>query len=621
MNTAAVQLTGWSPAGAMGQPIDAVFTIRNEETGATVENPVTLALREGRVAGLANHTLLYSRGGQRRPIDDSGAPIIDSSGKVCGAVLIFRDVSEARTRDAELRERDRMIDLAHDAIIVADAGRRIKWWNTGAHEMYGWEESYARGQVMHELLNTRESVPIPMIDQVLRERGRWDGELIHTCRDGRVITVESRQVLLRGADGEATGILEINRDITQRKQAEAELRRAAAEAEEGRRTLEALMEHIPEGLTVADAPDVRIRMVSRHGLELAGRPPESLVGVTADVHASRWGIYHMDGKTPAEARELPLTRAVVLGEVTTDEEWLIRRPDGIDLPVLCNAAPIRDAQGNVTGGLIAWRDVSQRKELEEKLREAAKLESLGILAGGIAHDFNNLLTGIIGNVSLLLEEVPAGSTAWTFADGISRAAERAAKLTQQMLAYSGRGRFVVEPVDLSEQVREMQQLVETSLPANVELRLDLADTLPPVEVDLVQLQQVVMNLVVNGAEAIGTGRGWIEIATRVCEMNEGDIRKLLWEGDARPGRYVVLEVRDSGSGIEEANLGRIFDPFFTTKFPGRGLGLAAVQGIVRGHKGAIGVCTAPGAGATFRVFLPAISAAADMGAGAGQAQG
>ncbi len=619
INPVAAQLTGWPQAEAIGQPVEAVFEIVNEETDAKVENPVTRALREGRIVGLANHTLLRSRDGRLKPIDDSGAPIVDWSGKTCGAVLVFRDISKARARDAELRERNRMIDLAHDAIIVLDSERRIKSWNRGACEIYGWEEREVRGQIAHELLKTRNSGQIEEVDKTLRERGRWDGELVHTCKDGRVIITESRHVLLRDADGGITGVLEVNRDVTERKQAEAELRRVAAEAEVGRRTLEALMTYIPEGLTIVDAPDVRVRMISRYGLELVGRKPESLIGSVAEDHPSAWGIYHLDGRTLAQPGELPLTRAVALGEITTDEEWLIKRPDGKTVPVLCNAAPIRDSEGNITGGLIAWRDLSQRKELEEKLRETAKLESLGILAGGIAHDFNNLLTGVLGNASLLLEEAAPGTPAWSFAEGISKSAERAAKLTQQMLAYSGRGRFVVEPIELSEQIREMLPLVEASLPRNIELRVDLAQALPLVEVDLVQLQQVVMNLVVNSAEAIGPEGGCIEIATRARQIEEAGIRTRPATGEIGPGAYVVLEVSDNGCGIEETKLGRIFDPFFTTKFTGRGLGLAAVQGIVRGHKGAIEVLSTPGAGTTFRVLLPASSAAAKAQARSDQA--
>ncbi len=605
LNAVAAGLTGWTAAEALGQPIEAVFVIRNEDSGAEVENPAQKAIRDGKMVGLANHTVLIARDGTRRLIDDSGAPIRDAGGRVMGAVLVFRDVSLARAREAELHSRNRMIDLSHDAIIVMDSERRIVSWNRGAREMYGWEEREARGQVTHTLLGTRGAQTAAEVDQIVQREGRWDGELIHTARDGREMVVESRHVLLREVGEERGGILEINRDVTDRKRAEEELRRTAAEAEDGRRTLEALMEHIPEGLAIADAPDARIRMVSRYGAEMLGRKLELLENTTARERPSAWGIYHADGKTLARPEELPLGRAVRNGENTPDEEWVIRRPDGTSLVTLGQAAPIRDSQGRITGGLVTWRDISERKRLEQKLRESAKLESLGVLAGGIAHDFNNLLTGVLGNASLLTEELPEGSVAWGFAQNIASAAEQAARLSQQMLAYSGRGRFVVEPVDVSEYIRRTLPLVESSIPKHVELSLDLPGTLPPIEADTAQLQQVIMNLVINGAEAIAPPGGRLTVTARSLSVDEHYIRGLSLNEDLRPGTYVAVEVTDTGCGMDEKTAARIFDPFFTTKFLGRGLGLAAVQGIVRGHKGAIKVYSSPGHGTTLRVLFPA----------------
>ncbi len=598
INKTAQELTGWPAAEAAGRALEEVFCIRNEETGAEVESPLGRAIREERMVGPANHAVLVARQGKRVPIDESAAPIVDSSGNVVGAVLVFRDVTEARAQEAELRARDQMINLSHDAIITADASRRIRTWNRGAEEMYGWREEEARGQLIHELLHTRNPEPIPAVDEALRRHARWEGELIQAHKDGRELIAESRQMLLRDARGEVAGILEINRDITDRK-------RATEEAEEGRRTLHALLEHIPEGIAIADAPDGLVRMVSRHGLELLGRPREAVENLTGAERPWAWGICRADGRTPATPEELPMARAMAGGKDVTGEEWTIRRPDGVILPILCNAAPIRDAAGKITGGLLAWRDLSQRKQLEEKLRETAKLESLGVLAGGIAHDFNNLLTGILGNADLLMESIRRSAPEFSFAEGIFKAAERAAGLTQQMLAYSGRGRFVIQPVDLSAYIRDTITLIEASIPKNVELRLDLARGLPPVEADTAQLQQLVMNLAVNGAEAIGQEGGRLLITTRMQAVDEAYIRTLRPSEEVAPGRYVVLDVQDTGCGMDPATMARIFEPFFTTKFAGRGLGLAAVQGIVRGHKGAIKVYSEPGKGTTFRVLLPA----------------
>jgi PAS domain S-box-containing protein len=249
------------------------------------------------------------------------------------------------------------------------------------------------------------------------------------------------------------------------------------------------------------------------------------------------------------------------------------------------------------------RDITQRKaaaQMEEKLREAAKLESLGILAGGIAHDFNNLLTGILGGASLLMEELPGESPLHSIAETIVQASERAAQLTRQMLAYSGRGSFLIEPLELSTEVRQILSLLTASIPKNVQICVDLDETHAMIEADAGQLQQLVMNLVINGAEAI-RGEGIVGVRTRVARLEE---TKPTLTGDLAPGDYVVLRVQDNGAGMDEATRKRIFDPFFTTKFTGRGLGLAAALGIVRAHQGGIEVQSEPGLGSVFTVLFP-----------------
>jgi PAS domain S-box-containing protein len=263
------------------------------------------------------------------------------------------------------------------------------------------------------------------------------------------------------------------------------------------------------------------------------------------------------------------------------------------------AYPTRD------GAAVFVRDVTERKAFQERLQKTQKLESLGLLAGGIAHDFNNLLTGIIGNASILLEDLPAGSPMQASLEDVVSAAGRAGALTQQLLAYAGKGRFVIEPIDLSALVREISKLIKTSLPKNAMLRLELASGLPAIEGDASQIQQLVMNLVINGAEAIGEGKsGSVVVTTGRQHVDETYLQQTL-KGDEIPtGDYVKLTVSDNGCGMSEATLARIFDPFYTTKFAGRGLGLAAAMGIVRGHKGALTVYSNPGEGSSFRVLFP-----------------
>jgi signal transduction histidine kinase/CheY-like chemotaxis protein len=253
-------------------------------------------------------------------------------------------------------------------------------------------------------------------------------------------------------------------------------------------------------------------------------------------------------------------------------------------------------------------DVTERHLLEEKLRKSQKLESIGLLAGGIAHDFNNLLTGIMGNASLALDVIPRDSAAQQLVQSVVRASERAASLTQQLLAYSGKGKFIVQPLDLSSLVRQIGELVRATIPKLVDLEFDLAPSLPAIEADVSQIQQVVMNLVINAAESIVGRPGRVLVRTGTQSLDEREIRNHALPDELTPGSYVWLEVQDTGCGMDADTQAKIFDPFFTTKFTGRGLGLAAVSGIVRGHHGAIRVYSAPGRGSMFRVLFPAAAA-------------
>ena len=265
--------------------------------------------------------------------------------------------------------------------------------------------------------------------------------------------------------------------------------------------------------------------------------------------------------------------------------------DGRQIHVSLTISPIRDTSGKIVGASHIARDISERKEFEEQMRQAQKLESLGVLAGGLAHDFNNLLTGVVGNASLVLEDIAADHPAHPRVLEIINASERAAVLVKQMLAYAGKGRFVVQQLDVSRQISEIVPLIRASLGPGVALDLNLSPELPMIEADPAQIQQLIMNLSINAGEAVGSAAGKVSITTSTRESDSE--------------RQIVLEVADTGCGMDEDTKARIFDPFFTTKFTGRGLGLAAVLGIIRAHRGSISVESTPGNGSTFTVVLPA----------------
>ena len=246
-----------------------------------------------------------------------------------------------------------------------------------------------------------------------------------------------------------------------------------------------------------------------------------------------------------------------------------------------------------------------REEMEKKLIEAQKLESLGVLAGGIAHDFNNLLTGVLGYTGLIRRELPPGSSLKEFVDGVESSAVRAAELCKQMLAYAGQARFVIEPVDLSGLVRESERLLRISIGTKAALGLELGGELPLVDGDAAQLRQVLVGLVTNASEALGPQGGRITVATGLARVDRDYFNDAHLAPRLPAGAYVYLEVTDTGCGMDAATQAKIFDPFFSTKFTGRGLGLAAALGIVRSHKGALKVRSEPGKGTTFKLFLPA----------------
>ena len=242
--------------------------------------------------------------------------------------------------------------------------------------------------------------------------------------------------------------------------------------------------------------------------------------------------------------------------------------------------------------------------LERQMQHAQKLESLGVLAGGIAHDFNNLLTAMLGHMNVAETKLAPESPALPHLERLERIIHRAADLTRQMLAYSGKGRFVVRSYDLNHVVQEVTHLLEVSIPKKIALRFDLAEVLPHVEADAAQIQQVIMNLVTNAADAIGDREGTIRLITGTHQLDRAYLDQVFQGQDLLPGSYVTLEVSDTGCGMTGEVQERIFEPFFTTKVAGRGLGLSATIGILKGHRAGMRIYSEPGRGTTFKLLFP-----------------
>jgi len=380
---------------------------------------------------------------------------------------------------------------------------------------------------------------------------------------------------------------ELNRELVERRRAEQALR----DSEEMARA-------------VLNASSESIFLVDRDGmvLDINAAAAERLGIVDSIVGKNLLDYFPPD---LAAARKVKVERVL-------ESKQPVRFEDERDGRVFqVTACPVFEIGGGVNRVAVYAKDITEqrraeqeRSRLEAQVMHAQKLESLGVLAGGIAHDFNNLLMGILGNAELALADLAGSAPARESLNEIQTAANRAADLCRQMLAYSGKGRFDIQSLDLSDLVAEMTQLLAVSVSKNAVVAYECDPDLPAVEGDAAQLRQIVLNLVTNAADALDNGTGTIRVRTGVTSCDRAYLRTTYLGEELPAGDYVFLEVTDDGCGMEEPTLQRIFEPFFTTKFPGRGLGLAAVLGIVRAHQGTLTVASEPGRGTTFRVLLP-----------------
>ena len=374
--------------------------------------------------------------------------------------------------------------------------------------------------------------------------------------------------------------------------------------------LKAAMDNSQAGIAIADAPDGTLRYVNDAGLLIRGGDRETVVnGVGVDSYVASWQRLDFDGR-PLNADEEPLARAIMFGEICS-REFIIRRSINDDRIVMANASPIKNDAGEIVAAIVVFSDITDRKRLEEEridmerqLLQTQKLQSLGILAGGIAHDFNNLLMAVLGNLELAMDEISPVSSARPYLENSEKASRRAADLTRQMLAYSGKGRFILNQMNLSELVQENIHIFRSSISASIDLILHLNHDIPPIMADVGQIQQVVMNLITNAAEAIGDNAGTINLTNGVQTCDDACLKLSRLHEKPAPGDFIYLEVTDTGCGMDEPTQKKIFDPFFTTKFTGRGLGMSALQGIILGHKGAIFVDSNMCSGTTIRVLFP-----------------
>ena len=356
---------------------------------------------------------------------------------------------------------------------------------------------------------------------------------------------------------------------------------------------------LPDGIWIVD-PSGHTITVNPAMAAMLGRECQAMTGLSAVALVAEAG---------REVLRAQLERALA-GSVESHDFDLMRR-DGSICHTVIKTSPLSADAGAATAVIMAVQDATEKIKIERKLLDAQKLESLGVLAGGIAHDFNNILASVLGNANLARLELPMAALAHPYLEQIERAAVRASDLCRQLLAYSGRGRFIVERLDVNAVIDDTLQLLQLSIGKGAVLKFNLTRPLPAISGDATQIQQLLMNLVINASEAIGARSGVICVSTGVVRADRDYLSRTHFSPDLPEGDYIFLEVSDNGSGMDKSTIARIFDPFFTTRFAGRGLGLSAVLGIVRGHHGGIKVYSEPSRGSTFKALFPVVEGAVE----------
>lgn len=515
---------------------------------------------------------------------------------VAGRLYVMRDITPRKAMEQQLlssrRLEEALLNAPIDAaFLIGPDGTVLAANKAGATRL---------GMTVQELIgkNLREFFPKHLVEsraQRLREVLLYKKPVQFIDERAGRVTSNSLYPIVDG-EGNVTHIAVYARDITDIRKKERELAGMLLKMKE----LEAIINR-------SKAIVIRRRAQPDHLIEYVTENINQL-GYTADDFISgriRWiNVVHPDDVV-RQTRELEEYSRKGVKEFST--EFRLFDSQGGVRWMNDRTRAIADDTGKITHYESVMWDVTDPKRTEQALRNAQKMESLGVLAGGIAHDFNNVLQGIFGQASLALTRLEAHHPAYQSVHKLEVASLRAAELTRQLLAYSGRALFHLTPLSLNDVIAENMDVLRNSVTGTVDFTFSLDPSLEPVNADAGQVGQLLKNIVINSGEAIGERRGTIDIKTKMTDLTEEGAARWSRGGDkVPPGRFAVLEVADNGCGMSDETLEKIFDPFYSTKYIGRGLGLAAVLGIVRGHKGAIQVTSRLGEGSTFRIIFPVL---------------
>lgn len=419
----------------------------------------------------------------------------------------------------------------------------------------------------------------------------------HRHKDGHVVHLEISVNVLHGDEGKI--LVGFARDVTERDRAEAALLRLTS-------VQKLILQSAADGVVGIDA-DGRVTLANPAAARMLGCAAGTLLGRSA--HELLRGENGDASEGPHDG-ECPVCDVLRRGRSVVQARAPLRRRDGASFPAEYSLSAMHEG-ARVVGAVLVFRDMTERERaererraLEAKIEAGQRLESLGLLAGGIAHDFNNMLVGILGNASLALAELRDPERLGDRLRRIVAVCERAGKVIRQILAYAGQGACDAQPLDLSTLIDEMSEFLRAAVPRGITLHRRLRADVPRIEADPGQLQQVLTNLVANSVEAIGESVGDITIETDACELSAAEAARGFPGQGLAAGTYARLTVRDTGCGMTPETLERLFEPFFSRKGAGRGLGLAAMHGIVRAHRGGVRVESAPGRGSTFTLLFP-----------------
>ncbi|MHB8094995.1 MAG: PAS domain S-box protein [Candidatus Aminicenantales bacterium] len=645
--------------------------------------------------------------GRRKFVLNSALPIRDTEGGVTGAIVISQETTGWLEGERKNKEQAALLELAGDAIVVRDDRNRITFWNRGAEAIYGWTKEEALNRFIHRFLDTRFSQSLAEITDQVKKTGRWEGEISHVRKDGRRIVVESRWAVLKGGGAKTAHILEINRDISVRKDAEEALRQASSYT---RGLIETSLDPL-----VAISPTGKITDVNKATEMATGVPRTELIGTDfsdyftepakaregyekvfseGSVRDYPLAIRHASGEVTevlynaavfrdragssvgvfAAARDISALKAAELerlrlataieqirdgvsildldGRILSAnpafadhhgfrQEEVIGRPfrdvlrieaekKGIVAKMLAamnegrlwnwhftqsleggireldlEVSPIRDGSGRLVNLIAVERDVTQEVVFQERIRQWQKMEALGTLAGGIAHDFNNLLLPILINTELMIDDRKDDDASIHRLSQILEAARRGQNMVKQIIAFSQRKEQERQPVEISPIIKESLEFLSVSMSKNIRISQKIEAESAMALADPTQIHQVLVNLGTNAAFAMRENGGVLEVGLSKTFLEEEAASQHI---DLKPGEYLRLTVKDTGTGMTPEVASRAFEPFFTTKKTGEGtgMGLAVAHGIVKGHGGHISLRSEPGKGTIFTIYLPLV---------------